>query len=103
VDPNARLLISYLISLPAILVWLAVLVLAIVRWNRHPRISRWAALAAVLWLAQSLGGPILSTLTAARNLQIVIEIGRIITAAAAYGFIAVAVFAERDNDPTSPW
>src|SRR5205823_5900812 len=56
---NLSVLTSFLLpSLPAILIWLVGVAIALATWRRHPRVSQTALVACVLLLVNAAAGPV---------------------------------------------
>jgi hypothetical protein len=56
---NLSVLSSFLLpSLPAVIIWLVGIAIALATWRRHPRVSQTALVACVLLLANAAAGPL---------------------------------------------
>lgn len=100
---------NLLTRLPLILVWVVMGILAVVRWERHPRKSLLTLLAVVILFLQAVVGTFLnvrlplwmseSTVTAASRIalwMLLLNIGGALVAAGAWGLLAAALFMEED-------
>jgi hypothetical protein len=106
----AALLTGFLNQLPVYLVWLAGIVLALVNWRRHPRVSLLLLIAMVLFFLDAAIGPVLNLrLAMLRNreslvngprLVFLIDLARSLIHATSYGLLLGAIFGWRETPAT---
>ncbi len=101
---NAIMLLSYLLyQIPVFVVWLAGVVLALVRWKRHPKVSLLTIIAFVLFFAEILSPFYLNVWTLqglSANMELVstaINIIEPLITAAAWGLLLAAIFGWRSE------
>jgi hypothetical protein len=99
---------NLLTRLPLVLVWLVMGILAVVRWDRHPRKSLLTLLAVVILFLQAVVGtflnvrlPLLMSDGAVGTSRIalwltLLNIGGALVSAGAWGLLAAALFMEED-------
>ena len=103
------LLSSYLVQLPVLLIWLVGIVIAAVRWRRHPRVSLLLCLALVLLGARALIVPVIRYRVQISDLPVgqmgyrfgVLNVVSAVVGAVAWILVLVAAFRERDNHDAS--
>jgi hypothetical protein len=100
---------TYLFQLPLFLVWLAGIILAIMRWQRHPRVSLLVLIALILILIETIINsflgiwiPLMLSQQGATPGQMgtILAIWRLfasILGAVTWGLVLVAVFGWRDD------
>jgi len=97
---------NLLTRLPLILVWLVMGILAVVRWDRHPRKSLLTLLAVVILFLQAVVGTFLNirlsllmSTSGASRIALwltLLNIGGALVSAGAWGLLAAALFMEED-------
>jgi cytochrome bd-type quinol oxidase subunit 2 len=97
---------TFLANLPLILIWLVGIILALVRWNRHPQASAFALIGLLILLFTAFFGSIVAVFPSiihtrgipfsrAVSLAGIVNAMIIFVRAVGWGFVLAAIFANR--------